>query len=102
MVPKKIILEFYVNFVKNYRVTKISREVAALGREMMGGNGIYFDNYSFFFRKKIIFEILKCFYYAWFPVLKAMADLEVMFTGEGSYEVCVLVCGRELTGVSAF
>lgn len=31
-----------------------------------------------------------------------MADLEVMFTGEGSYEVCVLVCGRELTGVSAF
>lgn len=34
----------------------MSREVAALGREMMGGNGIYFDNYSHFFLKKIIIK----------------------------------------------
>lgn len=42
---KKNILKIFINY---NRVSKISREVAALGREMMGGNGIYFDNYSIY------------------------------------------------------
>lgn len=35
-------------------------------------------------------------------VLKAMADMEVVYTYEGSYEINALVCSRELTGLSAF
>lgn len=46
----------------------------------MGGNGIYFDNY----------------------MLKAMADLEILFTGEGTYDVNSLIVGRELSNFSAF
>jgi len=61
-------------------ITDRTREVARLGREMLGGNGIIFDNY----------------------VMKAMADAEVAFTYEGTYDINVLVCGRELTGIPAF
>lgn len=46
----------------------------------MGGNGIYYDNY----------------------MLKAMADMEALFTVEGTYDVNALILGRELTGISAF
>lgn len=61
-------------------VTLRMREVAALGREMLGGNGIIFDNY----------------------VMKAMADMEAVFTYEGTYDINCLVTGRELTGLAAF
>ena len=57
--------------------TMISREVARLGREMMGGNGIIHDNY----------------------VIKAVDDAEVIYTGDGTYDINVLVTGRELTGI---
>jgi acyl-CoA oxidase len=61
-------------------ITLRGREVCALGREMLGGNGITFDNY----------------------VMKAMADMEAMYTYEGTYDVNSLVNGRELTGIAAF
>jgi len=47
---------------------------------MLGGNGIISDNYA----------------------MKALADAEVVFTFEGTYEVNTLVAGRELTGISSF
>ncbi|KAL4510571.1 hypothetical protein ABPG72_004725 [Tetrahymena utriculariae] len=60
--------------------TERAREVARLGREMLGGNGIIFDNY----------------------VMKAFADIEALYTYEGTYDINQLVGGRELTGVAAF
>lgn len=68
-----------VGMVKAW-LTLRGREVCALGREMLGGNGITFDNY----------------------VMKAMADMEAMYTYEGTYDVNSLVSARELTGIAAF
>ena len=53
-----------------------SREVVRLARECMGGNGILVEN-----------RVIKHFY-----------DVEVMYTGEGTYDVNSLVSGREITG----
>ena len=61
-------------------VTERGREVTRLGREIYGGNGITHDNY----------------------VMKAMADMEAIYTYEGTYDINTLVAGRELTGVPAF
>ena len=61
-------------------VTAKGREVVALGREIFGGNGIIIDNF----------------------VMKAFADMEVLYTYEGTYDVNSLVAGRELTGLNAF
>jgi len=60
--------------------TRMCREVAQLGREMMGGNGIIIDNYA----------------------MKALGDIEAIYTYEGTYDINSLVCGRELTGIAAF
>jgi len=61
--------------------TRQAREVVALGRESLGGNGILLEN-----------RVMKHFY-----------DVEVMYTGEGTYDVNSLVSGREITGgLSAF
>ena len=55
--------------------------MTALARECMGGNGILIEN-----------RVMKHFY-----------DCEVMYTGEGTYDVNSLVSGREITGgLSAF
>ncbi|CAM6126852.1 unnamed protein product [Calypogeia fissa] len=59
--------------------TKIAREVVALGRELLGGNGILSD----------------------FNVAKAFCDLEPIYTYEGTYEVNALVTGREITGIAS-
>ncbi len=56
--------------------TRQAREVAALARECLGGNGILLEN-----------RVMKHFY-----------DVEVMYTGEGTYDVNSLVSGREITG----
>lgn len=56
------------------------REVCALGRELLGGNGVVAD----------------------FLVAKAFADMEAIYTYEGTYEVNVLVAGRGATGIAAF
>lgn len=55
------------------------REVVALGRELLGGNGILSE----------------------FLVAKAFADMEAYYSYEGTYEVNALVAGRGATGISA-
>ncbi|KAI8014120.1 Acyl-coenzyme A oxidase 4, peroxisomal [Camellia lanceoleosa] len=57
-----------------------ARETVALGRELLGGNGILTD----------------------FQVAKAFCDLEPIYTGEGTYDINTLVTGREITGISSF
>ena len=54
----------------------LSREICQLAREVCGGNGIILDNH----------------------VIKCLMDMEAMHTYEGTYEVNMLVSGRELTG----
>lgn len=61
-------------------VTERTREVAKIGREMFGGNGIISDYY----------------------VIKAVADAEVVYTYEGTYDINTLVAARELTGIPSF
>jgi glutaryl-CoA dehydrogenase len=58
----------------------IARETAALAREILGGNGILHD----------------------FEVMRHMADLEAVYTYEGTNDINTLVVGREITGLSAF
>ncbi|PNH03628.1 Acyl-coenzyme A oxidase 4, peroxisomal, partial [Tetrabaena socialis] len=60
-------------------VSARGREVVALGRELLGGNGIL----------------------AHFQVAKAFCDMEAIYTYEGTYDVNVLVAGRKIAGVSA-
>jgi len=52
------------------------REVIAMAREIMGGNGILLEN----------------------EVIRLMMDIEALHTYEGTYEVNMLVSGREITG----
>ena len=56
--------------------TRLGRETCALARESMGGNGIILEHQT----------------------IKAMNDMEVMYTYEGTYDINSLVSGRELTG----
>jgi len=55
------------------------REVAAMARNVMGGNGILLQNLA----------------------IKTMMDIEAIHTYEGSYEINMMVAGREMTGLSA-
>lgn len=34
--------------------------------------------------------------------MKHMNDIEVLYTGEGTYDINMMVAGREITGHSAF
>ncbi|KHN10398.1 Acyl-coenzyme A oxidase 4, peroxisomal [Glycine soja] len=61
-------------------ITLRARETAALGRELLGGNGILAD----------------------FLVAKAFCDLEPIYTYEGTYDINTLVTGREVTGFASF
>jgi len=54
----------------------LTRDVCLLAREVCGGNGIILDNH----------------------VMKQLIDIEGVYTYEGTYEVNMLVSGRELTG----
>jgi len=56
------------------------REVVALGRELLGGNGVVGD----------------------FLVAKTFCDMEAYYTYEGTYEVNALVVGRDATKIAAF
>ncbi|MEL6803972.1 MAG: acyl-CoA dehydrogenase family protein [Bacteroidota bacterium] len=55
------------------------REAAALGREVLGCEGLLLQNY----------------------LAKAMLDIEAVYTFEGTYEINSLILARELTGFSA-
>lgn len=67
-----------ISMTKAYN-TKLGREVVALCREIVGGNGIVLD----------------------FGIASKWADMEATYSYEGTYEICSLVAGRALTGVSA-
>lgn len=56
------------------------RQTAALGRELLGGNGILLDH----------------------QVARFHADAESLYTFEGTHEISSLIAGREITGHSAF
>ena len=60
--------------------TEMLREAARYGREALGGNGIVADNH----------------------VMKVLVDAEVLYTYEGTYDINLMVSGRELTGYAAF
>lgn len=60
--------------------TRLARETVAMGRSLLGGNGISTD-----------FEMAKLF-----------GDAEILYTYEGSYEINSLIVGRAVTGKSAF
>lgn len=56
--------------------TQTAREVCAMARDLCGGNGILMEN----------------------QVIKQFMDIEAVHTYEGTYEVNMLVSGREITG----
>lgn len=62
------------------KTSQMARESAALGRQLMGGNGILADR-----------EMGKIF-----------SDVEAIFTYEGAFEINTLIVGRAVTGLSAF
>lgn len=56
------------------------RESAGLSRELMGGNGILYENWA----------------------MLCLIDAEAIFTYEGTYDINMLACGKEITGIPAF
>ncbi|WP_307097897.1 acyl-CoA dehydrogenase family protein [Arthrobacter sp. V1I9] len=61
-------------------ITRLARASVAMGRSLLGGNGITSD-----------YEMGKLF-----------GDAEVLYTYEGTYEINSLIVGRAVTGKSAF
>jgi glutaryl-CoA dehydrogenase len=61
-------------------VTRLARATVAMGRSLLGGNGISSD-----------YEMGKLF-----------GDAEILYTYEGSYEINSLIVARAVTGKSAF
>lgn len=57
-----------------------ARRVVALARETLGGNGILIDRH----------------------VARHFADMEAVYSYEGTHEINTLVVGREITGMQAF
>ena len=60
--------------------TRAALEVARIGRELLGGNGITTE----------------------YRAIRHMANLETVDTYEGTYEIHTLIVGRDLTGLDAF
>jgi glutaryl-CoA dehydrogenase len=67
-----------VALAKSYTSARM-RETVALGRSILGGNGIVTD----------------------YRMAKIFSDAEAIYTYEGSYEINTLIVGRAVTGVSA-
>lgn len=61
-------------------VSRVARDTTRVAREMMGANGVLWEN----------------------KAVQMMIDIEAAHTGEGTYDVNCLVSGRELTGLAAF
>ena len=60
--------------------TRTAREVIALARDMLGGNGVLLENH----------------------VIRHMGDIEVIHTYEGTETMQALIVGRDITGLAAF
>jgi glutaryl-CoA dehydrogenase len=58
----------------------IARETARMAREILGANGIVDD----------------------YPIMRHMANLESVYTYEGTHDIHKLVIGERITGISAF
>ncbi|MEV7574834.1 acyl-CoA dehydrogenase family protein [Arthrobacter nitrophenolicus] len=67
-----------VALAKSYLSARM-RETVALGRSILGGNGIVTD----------------------YRMAKIFSDAEAIYTYEGSFEINTLIAGRAVTGVSA-
>ncbi|KAJ4804928.1 Acyl-CoA dehydrogenase [Rhynchospora pubera] len=67
-------------YIEQAWITLRARETVALGRELLGGNGILTD----------------------FLVAKAFCDMEPIYSYEGTYEINCLITGREITGIASF
>jgi glutaryl-CoA dehydrogenase len=63
-----------------YTATRGAREIAAIARDLLGGNGILLEN----------------------RVARHFTDIEALHTYEGTESVQALIIGREITGTSAF
>jgi glutaryl-CoA dehydrogenase len=63
-----------------YTCTRGAREVAAIARDLLGGNGILLEN----------------------RVARHFTDIEALHTYEGTESMQALIIGREITGTSAF
>ena len=57
-----------------------TRQVHAEARNLLGGNGILLEHH----------------------VIRHMADIEAVYTFEGTEAIQTLIVGRDITGVSAF
>jgi glutaryl-CoA dehydrogenase len=57
-----------------------ARQVCAEARNLLGGNGLLLENH----------------------VIRHMADIEAIYTYEGTEQIQTLIVGRDITGVSAF
>jgi len=62
------------------QTARSARETVALGREVLGGNGILLEH----------------------DVARFFADAEAVYSYEGTHEINALIVGRALTGASAF
>jgi glutaryl-CoA dehydrogenase len=62
------------------QTARLARETVALGREVLGGNGILLE----------------------YDVARFFADAEAVYSYEGTHEINALIVGRALTGASAF
>ena len=69
----------HASMAKAFATTSM-REVVALCREVLGGNGIVLD----------------------YDVARFFADAEALYSYEGTREMNSLIVGRAITGVSAF
>lgn len=59
--------------------SRVARDVIAICREALGGNGLVLD----------------------YGIASKFCDIEGVHTYEGTYDICTLVCGRALTGTPA-
>lgn len=62
------------------QTSRLARESVALGREVLGGNGLLLAH----------------------DVARFFADAEAVYSYEGTHDITALIVGRSLTGVSAF
>lgn len=60
--------------------SEMAREIAQDARDILGGNGILGE----------------------YHIMRQLADLEATYSYEGTYDINLLVVGREITGLSAF
>jgi glutaryl-CoA dehydrogenase len=69
----------HASLAKMHNAAK-AREVVAMSREILGGNGILLD----------------------YKAARHFADVEAVYTYEGTNEVQTLIVGRDITGIQAF